>query len=367
MHTSRNYDVSRRKFMRTTAGGAAGLLVAPAVTTANKGNDQLIVGQRDHRYEVIHDWPQLPSHLRWQTTQNVALDSEGLLYVMHQGLNDLPQSDTILVFDQQGKFVRSFGSEFHGGGHGVEIRNENGQDFIYVAVYKKVRSIAKLDLFGERVWRRGAPLEAGIYAAGEDQIEHADGGKSRDRFHPTNIAFHPDGGFYVADGYGSYHIHKFDRDGNWELAFGGLGSDEGKFRLPHGLWVDDRNSQQPTLVVSDRVNARLQWFTLDGQQLRTRDGFLLPANNDVWGELMVVPDLVGRVTLLDSQNQVLAHLGDDSIRMSSDKESMIRSDPSKWQPGKFIHPHDACFDSEGNIIVAEWVATGRITKLRRLG
>ncbi|MEO8498425.1 MAG: peptidase, partial [Planctomycetota bacterium] len=34
--------------------------------------------------------------------------------------------------------------------------------------------------------------------------------------------------------------------------------------------------------------------------------------------------------------------------------------------GKFVHPHDACFDNDGNIFVAEWVATARISKLKRL-
>ena len=45
----------------------------------------------------------------------------------------------------------------------------------------------------------------------------------------------------------------------------------------------------------------------------------------------------------------------------------IRGDERQWKPGKFVHPHDACFDREGNIFVAEWVATGRVTKLKRLG
>ena len=36
------------------------------------------------------------------------------------------------------------------------------------------------------------------------------------------------------------------------------------------------------------------------------------------------------------------------------------------QNAKFVHPHDACFDVDGNILVAEWVATGRMTKLRKV-
>jgi hypothetical protein len=44
----------------------------------------------------------------------------------------------------------------------------------------------------------------------------------------------------------------------------------------------------------------------------------------------------------------------------------VRGRPDEWQAGKFVHPHDACFDRDGNIYVAEWVATGRISFLRRM-
>ena len=41
--------------------------------------------------------------------------------------------DTVLVFDPKGKFVRSFGKEWHGGGHGIEIRKEGSEEFIYLS------------------------------------------------------------------------------------------------------------------------------------------------------------------------------------------------------------------------------------------
>ncbi len=47
-------------------------------------------------------------------------------------------------------------------------------------------------------------------------------------------------------------------------------------------------------------------------------------------------------------------------------QTPIRTQPEQWPAGKFIHPHDACFDKDGNIFVVEWVATGRVTFLRRL-
>jgi hypothetical protein len=57
-------------------------------------------------------------------------------------------------------------------------------------------------------------------------------------------------------------------------------------------------------------------------------------------------------------------LGSDVERINT--VSGIREDEAKWIDGKFVHPHDACFDREGNIIVAEWVRTGRISKLTKV-
>jgi hypothetical protein len=37
-----------------------------------------------------------------------------------------------------------------------------------------------------------------------------------------------------------------------------------------------------------------------------------------------------------------------------------------FTPGKFVAPHSAYFDHEGNIFVVEWVEVGRVTKLRKL-
>jgi len=362
--------ISRRKFVQTTAATTAVALAAPAIVTAKKTDGPLIVGTGEHKYEVHHAWPQLPAQFTWQTTHNVAIDSEGLLYVIHEGRADQKDHPSIFVFDSEGKYIRSFGSEFQGGGHGIEVRNEGGQDFLYVAAYQAVRSIAKLDLQGERVWRQGAPMQAGGYAEGEEKISHDKPSWGRDRFMPTNFAFAPDGGFYLADGYGSYRIHRYDKDAKWQSVFGSAGKGDGEFNLPHGVWIDDRQDGEPTVVVSDRANARLQWFTQAGKHLRTQDGFMLPANNDVLGDLMVVPDLVSRVTLLDKNNKVVAQLGDDHRRIQADKEEHnsfhIRADESTWQPGKFIHPHDACFDPNGNIFVAEWVQNGRVTKLQKL-
>ncbi|MGH8020833.1 MAG: twin-arginine translocation signal domain-containing protein [Opitutaceae bacterium] len=361
--------ITRRRFVFNSAAAAAAVVVAPRVLTAQKSSPrQLVVGEGGHRYEITHDWAQLPSRYSWQTTHNVAVDREGLLYVIHEGRENLPDHPSIFVFDEKGKFVRAFGSQFQGGGHGLEVVTEGGEQFLYVTGYQHLKNFAKLTLTGELVWEKRAPMQSGLYPAGEDTAPVKRWG--RDAFMPTNYAFLPDGGFFLADGYGAYRIHRYDKNGKWLSMFGAPGEGAGEFNTPHGLALDDRPGREPSLVVADRANKRLQWFTLDGKHLETLEGFILPANLDTRGDLLLVPDLSARITLLDGNNRIVAHLGEDPAwreKVTKDKNA-LRKDESgaSWAPGKFLHPHDACFDASGNIFVAEWVHTGRISKLRKL-
>ncbi len=356
---------SRRDFIKTAGAAALTSVVAPTILhSADKtGKGNLVIGTDEYRYEVLHDWPQLPSKFSWQTTHNVAIDAEGLLYVIHEGKANLTDHPSIFVFDQKGKYVRSFGNQFQGGGHGLEVRTEGKDQFLYVCAYQQVKAFAKLTLTGEVIWEKYAPMDSGIYRKDEDTVRVKRWG--RDAFMPTNFAFLNDGGFLLADGYGSFYIHRYDKDGNWVSKFGGPGQGEGKFATPHGIWIDQRPDRQEHVVICDRAHHTLQYLTLDGEYIETLEGYGLPANIDTWKDLMLVPELHARLSILDVENNIVARLGGDVERVT-EKEKDIRSNPNKWETGKFVHPHDACFDTEGNIYVAEWVATGRITKLRHL-
>jgi len=357
---------SRRDFIKTAGAAALTSVVAPTILhSADKtGKGNLVIGTDEYRYEVLHDWPQLPSKFSWQTTHNVAIDAEGLLYIIHEGKANLTDHPSIFVFDQKGKYVRSFGNQFQGGGHGLEVRTEGKDQFLYVCAYQQVKAFAKLTLTGEVIWEKYAPMDSGIYRKDEDTVRVKRWG--RDAFMPTNFAFLNDGGFLLADGYGSFYIHRYDKDGNWVSKFGGPGQGEGKFATPHGIWIDQRPDRQEHVVICDRAHHTLQYLTLDGEYIETLEGYGLPANIDTWKDLMLVPELHARLSILDVENNIVARLGGDVERVT-EKEKDIRSNPNKWEKGKFVHPHDACFDTEGNIDVAEWVATGRITKSRHLG
>lgn len=358
----------RRDFLRQTGAAAAAASFAaagPFVHASDKaGSKKAIVGDGYYRYECHHNWGEVPSSIRYFETHGTAVDRAGFVYITHRAGGAKPRTpaeaqDTIVVFDPQGKFVRSFGKEYHGGGHGIDIREENGQEFLYLCCMMPVNLVVKTDLKGEVVWIKKTPAEAHVY----DRPDRP--------FAPTNVAFGPDGTFYVGDGYGSHYIHEYDREGKWLRVFGGYGSGAGKFRTPHGLWFDNRAGRKPELVVADRANNRLQYLTLEGQAqsaTKPNEVVLFPAHFDIRDDVLLVPDLHARVSLFDRDNKAIVHLGEDPAWRKEVLRFKVRTQtPDQWPEGKFIHPHDACFDRDGNIIVAEWVTHGRVSFLRRVG
>ena len=343
---------SRRKFLKATATTAA---AAPAFLRAqDKGGTKLpIMGSGDHTYEVHHDWGQLPKTIAYGNTHGVVEDSKGNIYVHHTVHASSESADSMVVFDSKGKFVRSWGKDFKGGAHGLHIRKEGSTEYLYLCDTKRA-VVVKATLKGEEVFTIGYPEMSEPYKPG------ADGKKPR--YSPTNLAVAPNGDIYVGDGYGSSYINQYNSKGEYLRTFGGRGSEPGKLAEPHGNWIDTRG-KTPMLVVADRRNNRLQRFTLDGKHIDFIPGFRLPCHFHEHKGLVVVPDLDGRVTLMDKSNALVAQLGDSN----PGGKYPLRSEPrDKFIPGQFICPHGACFDHNGNIFVVEWVEVGRVTKLRKV-
>lgn len=349
----------RRTFIKAAGAAALATAVAPTILRAadKSGGKRPVVGSGEFTYECIHGWGELPEGAHYgNASHGVAVDKAGLIYITHYG-----SPGSIFVFDPDGKFVRSLGDEHrigeHACGHGIDIREEDGEEFIYLSPSESSLSFAKMNLKGEVLWQRGRKeLHAYSGKYGEQQ-----------RYRPTNASFSPDGGYFLGDGYGAGLIHQFDKSDGYIRTIGAPGEAAGEFRTPHGQWLDERDGTAK-LVVADRANKRLQWFDMNGKHVKTLDGFLFPADIDIQGEVMLVPDLHARITLLDKDNKVIAHLGDDPewIKQVTASGFPVRSNPKLWRPGLFIHPHDACFDRDGNIYVVEWVATGRVTKLQKV-
>ena len=324
------------------------------------------MGEGAHRYEATHDWGQLPPSLKWGNTHAVVQDASGLIYIHHtvHATSEVP--DSIVVFDPSGKFVRSWGRQFRGVAHGMDIRREGSQEFLYLTVnsvapgHRERARDAGVDRQGDadgrdRLARSGAAGHRGLSPAADVQRPP--------RYNPTNLAVAPNGDVYVADGYGFYFINQYNAKGEYLRTFGGRGSEPGQMLEPHGIWIDTRGTT-PVLVVADRRNNRLQRFTLDGKHVDFVTGFRLPCHFNERNGTVVIPDLHGRVTLIDRNNAVIVHLGDSNAPKWN---SPLRTRPrEEFVPGEFIQPHGACFDRDGNIFVTEWVEVGRVTKLRRL-
>jgi hypothetical protein len=354
---------TRREFL----AAAAAVPVSPMLLNVqNKaGSRAPVLGEGKFTYEAIHDWGELPPRIKWGNTHGVVEDSQRNIYIHHTVHAASDSADSLVVFDRDGKFIRSWGKEFRGVAHGLHIRREGSDEFLYLtvnaanprlAIQPAVQAaVVKTTLKGEVVWTIQGPPDIPAYRAATDG--------ALPRYNPTNLAFAPNGDVYVADGYGSYYVNQYGTKGDYIRTFGGRGAEAGQLNEPHGIWVDTRGPDA-LLVVADRRNNRLQRFTLNGKHLDFIGGFRLPCHFHERNGIVVIPDLHGRVTLLDSANTIRVHLGDSNAEEWNNPLRVESRD--KFIPGQFICPHGACFDEDGNIFVVEWVEVGRVTKLRRV-
>ena len=348
--------ISRRSALAAGTAAAATLAAAPYVRASDKaGSKPVTVGSGDHAYEWRANWAQLPAGFAWGNTHGVCQSADGTIFVCHQAESG-PERDVVLAFDPEGQFLRSWGKQYHGGGHGLDLRAEDGTEYLYLTELTQ-QKVVKYTLDGEEVRRWGMPQGTEQYPEGQ-------------RFVPTNVAFTPDGGFFVGDGYGSSYLIKYDAAGELVGVFAEPGSEPGQLRCPHGLFWDARPGREPALAVADRANNRLSLFDIDGNFLRVEAKGIVPApcDLDVRESLAVVPDLDARVSLLDENEEVVTHLGatDESIKKALADNRALRNQPEKWVPGEFVAPHDAAFVNGGDLLVAEWVPSGRLTYLKRV-
>ena len=117
--------------------------------------------------------------------------------------------------------------------------------------------------------------------------------KDEKGFNPCAVTVAPDGSIFIADGYGSNYVLKFDKDRKFVKAFGGPGEAEGKFKTCHGIALDTR-AGKPLLLVCNRNNNRVEHWDLDGNFVRViQKDLRMPAAVHIRGDYAVVPELQG--------------------------------------------------------------------------
>src|SRR5438128_787381 len=165
-------------------------------------------------YRVVPDFPQLPPSIDLGAVSAVATDSQGRLFVFHRG------EHPILILDQQGKLLRSFGDGLFTLAHGLRI---DAQDNIWVTDAANHMMI--------KFSHDGVPL----LKLGEKDLP----GEDATHFNkPTDIAFAANGDFYISDGYGNSRVVKFNKDGKLLKAWVKKGTAPGEFNLPHEVQLD---------------------------------------------------------------------------------------------------------------------------------
>jgi hypothetical protein len=405
---------TRRTFLAASAVGA----VAPFVKADDKsGKKNPILGSGEQQYECIHDWGELPSNIKYGNTHSVAEDAQGHIYVHHTVHKDSQSPDSVVVFDQKGKFVRSWGAMFRGGAHGMHLRKEGNTEYLYFCD-EKHGIITKRTMKGEEVWTMGYPQDSPIYQKGPGST--GPGGAAGLNYRPTNIAVAPNGDFWVGDGYGSYYMFHYTvagptaypklvnvfggpaptpaparggggapgggapggggrgrGAGDGAAAAGGAPGGGGGGRAPrppapieqmnnpHGNMVDLRDPAKPILLVADRGHGRIVRYTLDDKPIDIVEGTQQPCHFHEHKELVVVPDLAAAVHVLNKDNKILVTLGKPTAD-GPKNPARTTQNRDEFIPGQFVNPHGAIFDHTGNIFVAEWVEIGRVTKLRKV-
>lgn len=267
------------------------------------------------------------------------IDKAGNIYIT----TDTPRG--ILVFSSDGKFVRNFGPSHI---HGAELREENGAEFIYAARPSK-HEVTKINLKGDSIWTLEYPKEANLF-------------KDAGGFNPCAVTVGPDDSIYVADGYGSNYILKFDKDRKFVKAFGGPGKEEGKFDTCHGIALDKRG-EKPLLLVCNRNNDRVEYWDLDGNFVRViQKDLRMPAAVQIRGDYAVFPELKGRATVIDKAGNIVAQVGDNPIESQRANYGLPKD---QWKEGICNSPHGAAMDKDGNLIVAEWSQFGHLHKFAK--
>ena len=293
-------------------------------------------------------WPTLPQGRDkiGNMHGDVAVSSAGEVYVSVQD----PDAG-LQVFGADGRFLRNVPnapSDFHG----FVINRERDGEFLY-GVRLREQSVVKMKLDGTVV----LTIPSSAFPEGL-KVRNARSGQLALAL--TDVIVGPGGDLYVADGYASDVIHRFDPAGKYLTSFGGKKEPYG-FNTLHKLALDTRFTPA-RLIACDRANNRVVHLSLDGEFLGVvAKDLLLPAAVVIYRDYAIVGELRGRVTVLDKSGAAVSRLG-----MNTDAGvGGNQIPPELWRLGIFGAPHGVAVNDRGDLFVSEFNASGRVHRINR--
>ncbi len=305
-----------------------------------------------------------------------------------------------MAFDHRGDLLRTVETELTEG-HGITLVQEDGEEFLWICdpgfVFESVPGEGDDEwapLFGRGIHRQSEnPRVVKMSLNGTIRFElpiPSEGSYSTPglmgAFCPCGCAvdeerFGGSGDIWVADGYGSSIVYRFDKDGN-ELARLTGQEGGGRFLCPHSVYIDRRPGKAVELYIADRENRRVQVYDLQGRYVRTVGASFLssPSGFAQWGDTLVVAELYARLALLDIHDELVGYIGKetpvDQVHAwpdrpgwpnALDRAGRVAHAPSDLEPGHFNSPHSLAVDARGHLYVSEWLIGGCYTSLRHPG
>jgi peptidylamidoglycolate lyase len=245
---------------------------------------------------TITKWGDLPAGMDWSTLKEVHSvgydpNGKGSILVLVTGPN--PSDPPVWVFGLDGKFQKAWGANLFGGPHSVNVDR-----FGYIWITDNVDNIVrKFTEDGKLLMTLGKRGVAGDNA-------------SQDSFDgPSDVVVAPNGDFFITDGYRNSRIVKFDKNGKFLMIIGGTkGNAIGQFNLPHKIVLDSKGE----LVVADRVNQRIQFWTQDGKFIKqwTDLGLIFPSG--LWimpDDTLYISDTDGRSVKIVKDDKIIDQFG----------------------------------------------------------
>lgn len=340
---------TRRSVLRNTALIAGGTYAAPWIRAASKSDptDGIVIGHGDFCYRVNKQWSKAdPAKHPVKDCHEMVRAADGRLFLLTN-----EKRNNVLVFDTSGTLLDSWTLGWSGA-HGLTIHREaDGSEHLY-ATDTSGGQVVKTSLNGEVELELPHPSTVGAYT-------------EKDDYRPTETAVGPNGDIYVADGYGSQWILRFDAKGNYISKFGGKSTqpvNAGKFMQAHGIALDTRGPE-PLLVCTARIRNEFHWFTLDGEFVRT---VYLPgayvSRPVIAGDHLYSGVCFGTfendfrmwqgrgfVTILNADDRVVSNPGGTEPEYRGEKLGQMMQDLPV-----FKNCHDVCVDGEGDLYVCQW-------------
>src|SRR4026208_830109 len=241
--------MKRKQFIQQTSVAAAGMLLTPTFLRSNKIED-IILGHGNKRYRINTKWSKADvMQYPVKDCHEMIQDKRGRIILLTN-----ETKNNVLIYDKSGKLLSSWGTEYPGA-HGLTLFNENGEDVLFICDNNR-HQVIKTTIDGKVLMTLDYPKETGKYTKAEEYV-------------PTETIIAPNGDIYVADGYGKDFVIQYDYKGKYIRHFAGRGQGDEFVVNTHGICIDNRDKNNPCLVVTSRVQNAFKRYTMEGKYINT--------------------------------------------------------------------------------------------------